>query len=104
MPSLRTLAASDAQVTTFYSFKGGVGRSLLLANVGWILSDRRRVVLWDLDVEAPGLHLIPALRPREVKRGFFEWLGDWKGAAAFQAKGRLATRDAKALADLVRPV
>jgi WD40 repeat protein/uncharacterized protein YjbI with pentapeptide repeats len=103
MPALRS-ATGDAHIATFYSFKGGVGRSLLLANVGWLLSARRRVVLWDLDVEAPGLHLIPSLRPPEVKRGFLEWLADWQGANAFQTKGRLAPRDAKALARLVLPV
>jgi WD40 repeat protein/uncharacterized protein YjbI with pentapeptide repeats len=97
-------ASSHPHVSTFYSFKGGVGRSLLLANVGWILAERRRVVLWDLDVEAPGLHLIPALRPPEVKRGFFEWLGEWRGAQAFQAKGQLQPRDARTLERLVLPV
>lgn len=43
-------------IVTFYSFKGGVGRSMALVNVGEILADRGYdVVLCDWDLEAPGL-------------------------------------------------
>lgn len=42
--------------TTFYSVRGGVGRSTSLAYVGRILASRgRRVICVDLDIEAPGL-------------------------------------------------
>lgn len=45
------------QVVTFYSFKGGVGRTMALANVAWILASRgKRVLAVDWDLEAPGLH------------------------------------------------
>ena len=66
-------------ITTFYSFKGGVGRTLLLTNVGAHLAlHGRKVLLWDLDVEAPGMHLIPALKPASPpKLGFMEWLLSW---------------------------
>jgi len=41
---------------TFYSYKGGVGRTLALANVADRLSARgKRVFLLDFDLEAPGL-------------------------------------------------
>jgi cellulose biosynthesis protein BcsQ len=41
----------------FYSYKGGVGRSLLLANSGRFLAlAGKKVVALDLDFEAPGLH------------------------------------------------
>lgn len=45
-------------LVTFYSYKGGVGRSLALANVAWRLADRHglRVLVVDWDLEAPGLH------------------------------------------------
>jgi hypothetical protein len=49
-------------IVTFYSFKGGVGRSMALVNVGEILADMGyRVVLCDWDLEAPGLerYLVP---------------------------------------------
>ncbi|WP_426338979.1 KGGVGR-motif variant AAA ATPase [Pseudoduganella sp. S-14] len=46
------------EVTTFYSYKGGVGRTMALANLGHILASRRTapVLLVDWDLEAPGLH------------------------------------------------
>lgn len=43
-------------VCTFYSYKGGVGRSMALANVGVLMaSEGFRVLLVDWDLEAPGL-------------------------------------------------
>ena len=47
---------------TFYSFKGGVGRTLALVNTACILAGRgRRVLMIDFDLEAPGLTML-ALR------------------------------------------
>lgn len=49
--------ATEAQVVTFYSYKGGTGRTMTLANVAWILaSNGKRVLAVDWDLEAPGLH------------------------------------------------
>jgi WD40 repeat protein len=92
-----------AHVTTFYSFKGGVGRSILLANVGAHLAVKRgrRVLLWDLDVEAPGLQNIEALRPAdEPGDGFLEWL-----AARSKSQSDKPPTEAalKKLARLARP-
>ena len=43
-------------VVTFYSFKGGVGRSMAVANVADILARQGlRVLMIDFDLEAPGL-------------------------------------------------
>ncbi len=46
------------QVITFYSYKGGVGRTLALANVARRLADDfgKTVAVMDFDLEAPGLH------------------------------------------------
>ncbi len=45
------------KIITFYSYKGGAGRSMSLANVAWILaSNGKRVLTVDWDLEAPGLH------------------------------------------------
>ena len=45
------------ETVTFYSYKGGSGRSLLLANTAQFLAlAGKRVVALDLDFEAPGLH------------------------------------------------
>src|SRR5258708_2559258 len=50
------------QVITFYSYKGGTGRSMALANIACLLAQRQSlnagkgVLLIDWDLEAPGLH------------------------------------------------
>jgi MinD-like ATPase involved in chromosome partitioning or flagellar assembly len=47
----------NGKVITFYSYKGGTGRSLLVANTALILaSNNCRVLVVDWDLEAPGLH------------------------------------------------
>lgn len=56
--------------TTFYSYKGGVGRTLSLLNVAAILaSNKRRVVVVDLDLEAPGIGLSRSTRGPTPPRG-----------------------------------
>jgi MinD-like ATPase involved in chromosome partitioning or flagellar assembly len=48
---------SEGRIITFYSYKGGTGRSMALANVAWILASAGyRVMALDWDLEAPGLH------------------------------------------------
>lgn len=43
-------------IVTFYSYKGGVGRSMALANIAVLLAQHgRRVLAIDWDLEAPGL-------------------------------------------------
>src|ERR1700676_2252434 len=45
------------RIITFYSFKGGTGRSMALANFAWLLAvSGKRVLAIDWDLEAPGLH------------------------------------------------
>jgi len=45
------------RIVTFYSFKGGTGRTMALANVAWILAaNGKRVLAADWDLESPGLH------------------------------------------------
>ena len=47
----------EGQIVTFYSFKGGTGRTMALANVAWILAaNGMRVLIADWDLESPGLH------------------------------------------------
>lgn len=51
-------------VVTFYSFKGGVGRTLALLNVAYEIADSgQRVLVVDFDLEAP------AIRPDRWKQG-----------------------------------
>ena len=45
---------------TFFSFKGGVGRSSLLANLGaYWAAQGKQVAMMDLDLAAPGLSFLP---------------------------------------------
>lgn len=45
------------KTVTFYAYKGGTGRTLLVANAArYLASIGKRVVALDLDFEAPGLH------------------------------------------------
>jgi MinD-like ATPase involved in chromosome partitioning or flagellar assembly len=45
------------RIITFYSYKGGTGRTMALSNVAWVLaSNGYDVLLIDWDLEAPGLH------------------------------------------------
>lgn len=51
--------SSEANVISFYSFKGGTGRSTSLANVAYALAEQgANVACMDLDLAAPGLHMI----------------------------------------------
>jgi MinD-like ATPase involved in chromosome partitioning or flagellar assembly len=47
-------------IFTFYSYKGGTGRSMALANIACLLAqkwaDGQKVLMIDWDLEAPGLH------------------------------------------------
>ena len=45
------------RVITFYSYKGGTGRSMALANLAWLLAaSGKKVLIIDWDLEAPGVH------------------------------------------------
>ncbi|HEX6704499.1 MAG TPA: NB-ARC domain-containing protein [Albitalea sp.] len=59
-------------IVTFYSFKGGVGRSMALANIGrWFQLRGLDVVLVDWDLEAPGLesYFLAEAAQRKTVRG-----------------------------------
>lgn len=62
-------ASKPGRIVTFYSYKGGTGRSMALANIAWILaSNSKRVLVVDWDLEAPGLqrYFRPFLIDREL--------------------------------------
>lgn len=47
----------NGQTITFYSYKGGVGRSMTLVNIACLAAkEKKKVLLIDCDLEAPGLH------------------------------------------------
>ena len=51
---------TSGEVVTFYSYKGGTGRTMSMVNLACLLADRlnfgERILLIDWDLEAPGLH------------------------------------------------
>lgn len=60
---------------TFYSFKGGVGRTMALVNVAVDLVRRgRRVLVVDFDLEAPGLDTFDALQTRGRIPGIVDYV------------------------------
>ena len=62
-------------VTTFYSFKGGVGRTMALVNTGVELARRsRKVLLVDFDLEAPGLDTFEAIKPKRTAPGVVDFV------------------------------
>ncbi len=74
-----------AYFVAFYSYKGGVGRTLALANLAYSLAARgKRVVVVDMDLEAPALDGFPefALRGKAPKKGFLDY------AASYTRRGR----------------
>jgi MinD-like ATPase involved in chromosome partitioning or flagellar assembly len=73
-------------IFTFYSFKGGVGRSMALANIAELFYARGlKVLMVDFDLEAPGLERYfdvkdAAFAPEEIeeKRGIIDMLHSYK--------------------------
>ena len=69
----RTGMADHGDIVTFYSYKGGTGRSMALVNCAGLIAQRlpigaKPILLIDFDLEAPGLHryLAPFLPPSEI--------------------------------------
>ncbi|MGH3997048.1 MAG: KGGVGR-motif variant AAA ATPase, partial [Pseudonocardiaceae bacterium] len=74
------------QIITFYSYKGGTGRSMALANAAWVLaSNGKHVLVVDWDLEAPGLHRYfhPFLLDKELTGtpGVLDLMWDFAAAA-----------------------
>jgi Mrp family chromosome partitioning ATPase len=67
-------------IVTFYSYKGGAGRTMVLANTACLLAAAgHKVLAIDGDLEAPGLHryLHPFLADPELSKslGSSIWYG-----------------------------
>ncbi len=70
-------------VITFYSFKGGVGRTMALVNVAAELVRRgRRVLVVDFDLEAPGLETYKHLQPPKPHPGIVEYVTEYRQSNA----------------------
>jgi len=65
------------KTVTFYSYKGGVGRTLALANMAKRLADfGKKVCVIDFDLEAPGLHqkFGRNLNQDNIKKGIVDYI------------------------------
>jgi MinD-like ATPase involved in chromosome partitioning or flagellar assembly len=84
------LAASTPRIVTFYSFKGGVGRTTALVACAWQLARAgKKVVVIDLDLEAPGLG---ALFEASTSRGVVDLLVDHLATGTCDLDGAVAER------------
>ncbi|MFI1017266.1 FxSxx-COOH system tetratricopeptide repeat protein [Streptomyces sp. NPDC020965] len=86
-------ASRDGRVVTFYSYKGGTGRTMALANTAWILAaNGKRVLAVDWDLEAPGLHRFfhPFLDPSTLgaTTGVIDLITEYAWAAITPDAGR----------------
>ncbi|WP_433206709.1 FxSxx-COOH system tetratricopeptide repeat protein [Dactylosporangium sp. CS-047395] len=86
MTATEETKAASGRIVTFYSYKGGSGRTMTLANVAWILaSNGYRVLVVDWDLESPGLHRYfhPFLLDKELRdsTGVIEMLTGFVSAA-----------------------
>jgi MinD-like ATPase involved in chromosome partitioning or flagellar assembly/tetratricopeptide (TPR) repeat protein len=80
-PELRDAALRNRtlHIITFYSFKGGVGRTMALVNAGVELARRgRKVLLVDFDLKAPGLSTYDLLRPEKPSPGIVEYVTEFR--------------------------
>ena len=68
----------EMYVTTFYSFKGGVGRTMALVNAAVELANTgRRVLVVDFDLEAPGLDTFDILHSETQVPGIVDFVSEY---------------------------
>lgn len=75
----------EGLIVTFYSYKGGVGRTMALANVAFMAAlNNLKVLVMDWDLEAPGVAyyfrgLLDAAEAKALKEspGIMDMLWDW---------------------------
>jgi CobQ/CobB/MinD/ParA nucleotide binding domain len=68
------------RIVTFYSYKGGVGRSMAVANIAFLLARDHglRVLVVDWDLEAPGLHRFFNMSEADLGEGVIDYLDKYK--------------------------
>jgi hypothetical protein len=84
-----TEQAKAGQIVTFYSFKGGVGRTMAMANIAFLAArSGLKVLMMDWDLEAPGLeYYFRGMRPplvelQEKPQGILDVLWHWRSQVA----------------------
>lgn len=65
-------------IITFYSYKGGTGRSMALVNVAVeMVKSGLRVIIVDFDLEAPGLDTFNLPRPQTPTKGVVDFVTEY---------------------------
>ncbi|MCW6037501.1 P-loop NTPase [Spirulina subsalsa FACHB-351] len=85
LASGKTVSEKDSHQVkrvVFYSYKGGVGRSTALIQTAFqLIRSGQRVVIVDMDVEAPGLHTLLPPQKAPLKVGLVDYL--WERQTCF---------------------
>lgn len=68
-------------VVTFYSFKGGVGRTMCLVNIASQLAQGgKKVLIADFDLEAPGIPTFELTAPKTEAAGLTEFITSYRSS------------------------
>ena len=75
----KSIEPSDVNIISFYSYKGGVGRTIAMIQTAYnLVKGGKRVLMLDLDIEAPSLHKLFASSVNDdvagVRYGIVEYL------------------------------
>lgn len=64
-----------AQIIAIHSFRGGTGKSNLIANIGATMAQQgQRVGIVDTDIQSPGIHVIFGLKEEKIQRTLNDYL------------------------------
>ena len=101
--------AGPTQVVTFYSYKGGVGRTMALVNTAHVLArEGWRVLMVDFDLEAPGMTYFFARevrrRPSHVRKDSLDLLLEAKRSLAEADQRKEEPEYPRSLAEYVVPI
>lgn len=101
--------SGPTRVVTFYSYKGGVGRTMALVNTAHVLAlEGWRVLMVDFDLEAPGMtHFFAKQvhrRPRHVRKDAIDLLLDAKRSLEQADQNGQRPEYPQSLADYVVPL
>lgn len=75
------------KIINFYSYKGGVGRTMLTAQIANILfALKKKVVVVDFDFDAPGLPAVFGKKIYDIKGGILELVTNYKNVSKSNEK------------------
>lgn len=90
------------KIVSVHSFRGGTGKSNLIANLGATIARHgQRVGIVDTDIQSPGIHIIFGLDESKIQRSLNDYL--WGRCtikeAVYNVSHALKAKDEKAIAD-----